>query len=505
MKSAFSYIKHLNRTQIIWAAIAAAVLLAGWYFFVRSAPAAEQTLLLEQKLFLQQVSVSGKVVAAKEVDLGFSQSGRVIGVYAVVGQRVAQGTTLAVVENGDLRAALLQKEAALENQQAKLAALKAGTRQEEIAVAQSTVASDTQALVNAIEDAYRAADGAVRNTLDQFINNPRTNPVIDFSVSDSNLKTLVESQRLAAEAMLSAWGSEAAAVSASSDLAVAAAHTQANLAAVAKLLSDASAAINRSIPSTQTTQATLDDYGAAVATARTNINASISAVSSAKAALDAANKNLALKQAGATLEDIAAQEAQVKSAQADVAAAQAQLNKTFILAPFIGTVTSVDAKVGQIVSPNTPEISMISAGAFQIESYVPEINIALISVGDKASVTLDAYGDKIFPASVVAIDPAETVRDGVSTYRALLQFDAQDPLIKSGMTANVAITTDTKASALAVPQGLVVYRDGKAFVKVVVDGEVQEREVTLGGVSSLGEVEILSGLRAGDAVVTALP
>src|SRR3989338_4930668 len=94
MKSAFSYIKHLSRTQIIWAAIAAAVLLAGWYFFVRSAPAAEQTLLLEQKLFLQQVSVSGKVVAAKEVDLGFSQSGRVIGVYAVVGQRVAQGTTL---------------------------------------------------------------------------------------------------------------------------------------------------------------------------------------------------------------------------------------------------------------------------------------------------------------------------------------------------------------------------------------------------------------------------
>src|SRR3989344_7979984 len=128
MKSALSYIQHLNRTQIIWVVVVVVALAAGWYFFVRSAPAAEQTLLLEQKLFLQQVSVSGKGVAAKEVDLGFSQSGRVTGVYAVVGQRVAQGTTLAVVENGDLRAALLQKEAALENQQAKLAALKAGTR-----------------------------------------------------------------------------------------------------------------------------------------------------------------------------------------------------------------------------------------------------------------------------------------------------------------------------------------------------------------------------------------
>ena len=148
---------------------------------------------------------------------------------------------------------------------------------------------------------------------------------------------------------------------------------------------------------------------------------------------------------------------------------------------------------------------MISTGAFQIESYVPEINIALIAVRDKASVTLDAYGEKIFPASVVSIDPAETVRDGVSTYRAMLQFDAQNPLIKSGMTANVSITTDTKESALAVPQGLVVYRDGKMFVRVLVDKSTVEREVTLGGVSSLGEVEILSGLKEGDTIITTLP
>jgi len=212
-----------------------------------------------------------------------------------------------------------------------------------------------------------------------------------------------------------------------------------------------------------------------------------------------------LKAAGSTPQDISAQEAQVKSAAADVAAAQAQLNKTFISAPFSGIVTVVDAKAGKIVSPNTPEISMISTGAFQIESYVPEINIALIAVRDKASVTLDAYGEKIFPASVVSIDPAETVRDGVSTYRAMLQFDAQNPLIKSGMTANVSITTDTKESALAVPQGLVVYRDGKMFVRVLVDKSTVEREVTLGGVSSLGEVEILSGLKEGDTIITTLP
>ena len=505
MKRLATYIKHINQAQVISAVIIVAVLVGGWFFFFRGGAGTDEFLTLEYKPFIQQVSVSGKVVAAKDVDLGFSQSGRITGVYVSVGDRVAQGATLAVIENGDQRATLLQRQAALQNQQAKLAALKAGTRQEEIAVAQSSVERDTQALIDALQDAYRAADGAVHNTLDQFISNPRTNPALSFSVSDSNIKTSVESKRLAAEATLSAWGGGVFELNAGSDLPQAASAAQSNLSSVVSLLSDANTAINRAISSTQVPQATLDDYSAAVATARTNVNVSIASVSSAKSALDASRKNLALKVAGSTQEDISAQEAQTAGAAADVAAAAAQLQKTFISAPFSGIITTVDAKAGKIVSPNTPEISMISTGAFQIESYVPEINIALVAVGDKASVTLDAYGDKKFSASVVSVDPAETVRDGVSTYRAMLQFDAQDPLIKSGMTANVAIVTDVKESVLSVPQGLVVYRDGKTFVRVLAGKSIVEREVALGGVSSLGEVEVLLGLNQGDTIITTLP
>ena len=506
MKRVLTYIKHINRTQIVWGIVLVAVLAGGWFFFFRSAPVKQQTAVLAPKAFLQQVSVSGKVVAAKQVDLGFSQSGRVTGVYAAVGRYVSQGATLAVIENGDLRAALLQKEAALENQQAKLASLMAGTRPEELAVAQSAVDSDFQALINELQDAYRAADAAVHNTLDQFISNARSAPSINFQVSDSTVKTTVESKRLAAEAMLLAWGSEVSALVPSSDLSVAAARAQSNLSAVASLLFDANAAINRGIPNSSVSQATLDSYSAAVATARTNVNTSIAGVTSAKSALDASNKNLLLKQAGTTPQDIAAQQAQVKSAQADVAAAQAQLAKTFLTAPFGGTVTSVDAKVGVIVSPNTPLISMISAGTFQIESYVPEVNVALIRAGNKATVTLDAYGDDTaFDAAVLSVDPASTVRDGVSTYRIVLQFAAPDSRIKAGMTANVSVTTAVKQSVLSVPQGLVVRKDGNAYMRVLIDKEIQEREVTLGGVSSVGEVEIRSGLNEGDTIVTTLP
>src|SRR3989338_2426247 len=115
MKRVLTYIKHINRTQIVWGMVLVAVLAGGGVFFFRSAPAKQQTAVLAPKAFLQQGSVSGKVVASKQVDLGFSQSGRVTGVYAAVGRYASQGATLAVIENGDLRAAAPQKEAGTPN------------------------------------------------------------------------------------------------------------------------------------------------------------------------------------------------------------------------------------------------------------------------------------------------------------------------------------------------------------------------------------------------------
>ncbi|MEK7109456.1 MAG: efflux RND transporter periplasmic adaptor subunit [Patescibacteria group bacterium] len=502
----FSWAKSKSLFFSKWGVFVVGVLVvAGGWWFLRPSTAEQATIVLEPKAFVQEVSVSGKVTPTREVALGFSEGGRVAGVYVSVGQAVGQGATLAAVENADLRAAVLQRQAAQGTQEVKLAALQSGTRPEEVSIAEATVAHDRTALVDELQDAYRAAEAAVHNTLDQFINNGRTNPSITLVVSDSNLKNKVENERLAAESSLAVWAGVLS-LSADGDLSSALAQGRGYLAGVAGLLSDANAALNRAVPSSSASQATIDTYISATATARTNVNAATAAVNAAASALDQSVKNLALKRAGSTPGDIATQEAQVKAARADVAAAQAELGKTFITAPFSGVITVVDAKVGKIVSPNTPEISIISGGVFQIESYVPEINVALLRRGDKAQVTLDAYGDNtFFDATVASIDPADTVRDGVSTYRAVLQFDRPDTRIKAGMTANIVITTDTKASVLSVPQGLVQYRGAKSYVRVLVGGAVQEREVTLGGVSSLGEVEVLSGLAAGDIVVATLP
>ena len=246
----------------------------------------------------------------------------------------------------------------------------------------------------------------------------------------------------------------------------------------------------------------IDTYKSTVSSGAQEVAAAASLEQSADANWSASRDSLALIKSGSTAQDVNVQLASIKAAQADLDNAQALLAKTKVVAPFDGIVTKMDTKVGEIVSPATSEISMMSNGAFQIESYVPEINIAAIALNDHAKITLDAYGENVtFAATVMSIDPAETVRDGVSTYKIKLQFDQNDPRVKSGMTANVIITTSEIPNAITVPQGIIVLKSGQKFVTVKKNGSNIDVPVTTGGVSSLGQINVTSGLNEGDIVI----
>jgi len=506
---------HLRVRWVLYAGIVI-VLIGAWLLISKNGNGTEEFLTIARGPFIQQVSVSGKVIAAQDVDLGFSQSGRVSGVYAKVGNFVRAGSVLAELENGDMRATVSQKQAALEREKASLALLKEGTRAEEIDLARSEVESDNVALaqarnslVEAVKDAFTTSDDAIRNKLDQFIDNSRTDPQLDFIVNDAQLENTVETARLTIESTLTTWQRSVEGLAADAALPGAVSEAQANLTQVSSLLTNANAALNKAVPTGSATQSVIDGRKTEIASARSAVNAAISALTTAitgernaVSALETSNKNLTLKEAGTRASDIEAKEADVKAAEANLENARAQLGKTIIRAPFSGIVTKMDLKVGGVASANVSDVSMISSGTFQIESFVPEVNIALIEVGDPANVTLDAYSaEQVFAARVISIDPAETIRDGVSTYRSLLQFSENDPRIRSGMTANVVIKTDERDGVINVPQGIVFDRDGKKYVRVKINKEIVEREVTTGTVSNLGNIEILSGLSEGEQVV----
>lgn len=492
------------------------VVLLGWYFFFRNDTSNLQTMVVKAQEFSQSVSVSGTVVAAQNSDLGFAQSGRLTGVYVSVGQKVSAGQVLAEVENGDLRALLAQKQAALASARANLSSLESGTRAEELAVTQAQVDSDRsaleqarQAVVNAVQSAYTTSDDAIRNKIDQFFTNPRSaNPDITFETSNSTLEEILVADRVSIENTLLAWQKTSTALTTADDVLAAAADAQQRLAQMTKILTDSNMALNAAITSQTITQTTLSGYITAVATARSNVNAAISALTTATASAKSAaallqkdERTLALQKAGATVQSLDAARAQVAAAQADVQSAQAQLTKTQVVAPFTGVVSKMDAKVGQIVSPGASGISLQSSGTFQIECYVPEVSIAAVAIGNTASTTLDAYGPStFFDAVVISIDPAQTVRNGVSTYKTVLAFVKPDERIRSGMTADITIATGEQPNVLVIPTGAIYLKNGVRIVQVLQGDTVMEREVKT-GLSALGNTVVTEGLRDGDVVV----
>jgi hypothetical protein len=132
--------------------------------------------------------------------------------------------------------------------------------------------------------------------------------------------------------------------------------------------------------------------------------------------VQSARDALTQAQAGATPEAIAAAHAQANAAQAMLAQAE-------IIAPFSGTVASIQVKSGDVVTANTPAVALIPNGSFEVDVYLSEVDAAKIVVGDTADVTLDAFGPGvIFPATVGIKDTAPTIVNGVPSYKATLVF-----------------------------------------------------------------------------------
>ncbi len=505
----------IKKNKIITAVVVILLIVALFVSFGGKDSEAE-TLTVAPADFVKQVSVSGKVVALRSVDLAFDQSGRVSRVYAKVGDQVSSGKILASVENGDAYANVLQREANLEAAQARLADLLNGTRPEEISIARQEVTSAESAvtqrlkgLSDAIKASYSTGDDALRRYADQLFTNPRTASVTFKYQIDSNLKAELERERYELEQMLVAWNLQVNGIISKEQIFVYADQAIDHLEDIRSFLDKMSIAVNSIIASSNLSETTLDGYKTDIALARTNVNTAISSITSAEtlyksaqSSLQSAKDNLSLKEAGATPEEIKAQEAIVKSEEASLTNAQAQYRKTLITAPFSGIITKMDVEVGGQASVSVPQISMISKGNFIIESFIPEINISSITVGNEAEATLDAYGEEVvFSAHVINVDPAETIKDGVSTYKVELEFDELDPRIRSGMTANVLITTLKKENVLSVPQGIIERIDGKNYVYKLVGDTKVKQEVSIGEVSSMGSAEILSGLAAGDVVL----
>lgn len=472
-----------------------------------------QTIRVVRGDLSQEVSLTGKAKAVQEVDLAFQAGGTIRVVQARVGSKVVVGDVLAQLDEDEMRANLAQAEASRDAEAAKLRDLQNGAKPEDLAVLEAKVASADSSrvdavrkLANANRDAYTLADDAVHNKADQFLDNARSAPSLRIAPPDSQLIFRIESDRLALETLFTKWNNLNNATIGEDEADTVIAY----LRSIQSYLASLSQAANSPNVSSDLSSATLASYRTDLSTARTQVDTAITQLQSALSALRTAEADLAIarrtldsEKAGSTVLTIEAQAARVKQYEAQVASLAAQLSKTNLLSPITGIVTSQNAKVGQVANAGSPLVSVISDADLEIEAYVPEISIGKVDIGNRARIVFDAFPDQEYEGTVAAIDPAETIIDGVTNFKLTIALAQKDSRLRRGLTADVTIVRSAKESVLVIPEYAIQTEGGTSYVRVVRAGKPVAVAVTTGMRGTNGFIEIVSGINEGDEVVIA--
>lgn len=176
--------------------------------------------------------------------------------------------------------------------------------------------------------------------------------------------------------------------------------------------------------------------------------------------------------------------------------AQAALSYARVVAPFEGVVAGKSCDAGDLAAPNRPLFVIEQTSAYRLEARVPERFAAAGAVGKTVHVIIDATGEKCVGTIGESEPSAEAVSRG---FLVKIDLDCRQPL-KSGMFGRAQLLTGERP-ALFANKSAVHQRGQLTYLFVVADGRAQMRLVKPGK-EYLDAVEILSGLQAGERVVT---
>jgi len=252
------------------------------------------------------------------------------------------------------------------------------------------------------------------------------------------------------------------------------------------------------------------------ASADQQLAAARSRIDSAFNGWQVAKAQLTKLQSPARAEDITSASAQITQAQAALETVLNQISNNFLKAPLDGVITAKNYELGELTVAGKPLFTMISRGNYEIDIDISETDINKIKIGNPVQITFDAFGEDLkFQAQVVFIEPAQTVIQEVIYYKTTISSlrlpgaatgtPTGNYQIKPGMTANATIITAEKEAVLFIPARAIIEKENKEKVaRVLVLGQPVEKPVTLGLRGDDGLVEIISGLREGEEVITSI-
>lgn len=404
------------------------------------------------------VTATGTVQSSSTANLTFGAAGRLASLKVKVGDPVQKGEVLAELDKNQLQVQVTSASANLKSAEAKLASLQQGATSADLAQLESQVTRAQADLDTAKRNLEIAQQNADSTYLQKQVQDAATRLTAAQNNYDAANKTGNAAQTAMAKAQLD----------------------QAN-----------------------------KDYAAAIAAqsnisqAQTQLASAQNAVRSAQAAYDSAVAQLNSKKQPATQADLAQAQAAVEQARAALATAENNLAQATLTAPFDGIVTAVNLHEGEQVGGNTTVLSLQATGsALQVVVPVDEADIAVIKLGQKATVTADSLPGEKFEATVDQIAPAGVTQNNVTTFPVTLTLTGDTSHLKVGqsMTANIEI--DKRTNVLTVPSEAIRGLGNRKSV-MVYNGEGQDPVSTTVevGLDDGTNAEILNGLQVGQKVV----
>ncbi len=219
--------------------------------------------------------------------------------------------------------------------------------------------------------------------------------------------------------------------------------------------------------------------------------------------LEASSK--ALQLANSKLEeDLKMLKADIESARAAVRIAEAELSYATLKAPISGIIASVATQEGETVAAGLSAptfVTIIDLERLQIETYVDEVDIGKIEIGQKATFSVEAFPSIDIHGEVAAIYPKAILRENVVFYSVIVKgLNSQQVILRPEMTANVSIFLEPRENVLIVPATSVKKSEGTNLVFLLEKGKPVRQEVQVG--LKLGRfIEIINGLKEGDEVL----
>lgn len=526
----------------------------GWNkFFPAAAVTRYVTGTVEKGVLSSTISGTGQVEASNQVDITAKISGDVVSVNsaAKAGAEVKSGVVLASLDASDASKAVRDAQTSLETAQLDLERILEPTDALTLLQSENSLASAKETKITAEENLDKAYEDGFNAVSSVFLNMPEIISGLDSMLygndyednqtnldwyADRAVSTDAGSEYKAQEYKESAKTSYANArlsyteafdkykatsrISPSSTI-------EALILQVYEMSKDVSDAVkntknlldyvqdaietspNRLTAPTllNTHQDTLESYTSQMNSNLSSLLSVKSTITSNKNSIVSANRTIAEKTAslenlneGADVLDVRAQKITIEQKKSALADARAALADYYIRAPFDGMLATFTVEKGDMLSANSSIGTLITKNQIATIS-LNEVDIAKVSVGQKATLAFDAIEDLTITGKVVEVDAVGTTNSGVVSYGVTVAFDVQDERVKPGMTVTVNIILSSKSDVLLVNTSAIKAINGESYVQVMASGTPEKRVVTTGD-SNDTQTEITSGLDEGETIIT---